>query len=160
MQKLEITLLLLVVIIMIAGCTGQALLEEQNLKNLAANKLDKEAGELTKEDLQQIKNLKVTGPEGVDVQAVKSLTGIKYLSQLKALSLKGNKIMDITPLKDLTELRYLDLSNNQIKDIKTLSNLDKLMYLDISNNDLDISSGSETMKIIKKLRKKGTKVRY
>ena len=146
---------------MVVGCSsGEPLLEDKNLKKLVSNKLDKNPAKITKEDLKQIINLKITGPEGAEVGAIKSVAGMENLSQLKALNLKSNQIQDVEPLKNLTEIRYLDLSNNQIEDIKPLTNLDSLIHLNVSNNDLDISSGSKTMKIIKKLRAEGITVKY
>lgn len=147
--------------IIAVGCSsGEPLLEDENLQKLVSNKLDKNPDDITKEDLKQIINLKITGQEGAEVGAIKSVAGLENLSKLKALNLKSNQIKNVEPLKNLTELRYLDLSNNNIEDLKPLTNLDTLIHLNVSNNDLDISSGSKTMKIIKELRAEGIKVKY
>lgn len=160
MKKIMVMLLLVVVMIFIGCSSGQELLADQNLKKLVSREVGTAPEELKVEDLKQIKNLRINDQSALGLGDIKSLTGIKHLSQLKALNLKDNKIKDITPLQNLTELKYLNLSNNQIEDIKPVTKLDKLMYLHISNNNFDISSGSETMQVIKKLRKKGIKVKY
>lgn len=58
------------------------------------------------------------------------------LTNLQALTLRGNLISDISPLSGLTNLIYLDVQANQISDVSALTGLTKLQRLFLSNNPI------------------------
>ena len=61
---------------------------------------------------------------------------LRYLKNLKVLSLDQNNISDITPLAGLTNLRYLSLSENRIIDVTPLAGLTNLEYLWLEHNSI------------------------
>ncbi|MCL2577159.1 MAG: leucine-rich repeat domain-containing protein [Defluviitaleaceae bacterium] len=61
---------------------------------------------------------------------------LRYMTNLTALNLWGNQIVDITPLSELTNLTELSLGRNQISDITPLSALTNLTWLDLTGNQI------------------------
>jgi len=64
---------------------------------------------------------------------------IKYLPNLKFLTLENNQIQDIAPLKDLHNLEELWLISNQIQDISSLlplKHLHNLQHFDMCFNPI------------------------
>ncbi|WP_427036692.1 leucine-rich repeat domain-containing protein [Cytobacillus pseudoceanisediminis] len=83
------------------------------------------------------------------------------LTQLEGLAVAGNNLSDISPLKNLKNLSMLLLNENQISDIRVLLELERLEYVTLFNNEgLDLSEGSEAMKIIEQLLAKGVFVEF
>ncbi|USK49630.1 leucine-rich repeat domain-containing protein [Bacillus sp. CMF12] len=83
------------------------------------------------------------------------------LTQLEGLAVAGNNLNDISPLKNLKNLSMLMANDNQISDIGVLLDLEKLEYVTLFNNEgLDLTDGSEAMKIIEQLLAKGVFVEY
>ncbi|MDM5228337.1 leucine-rich repeat domain-containing protein [Cytobacillus sp. NJ13] len=83
------------------------------------------------------------------------------LTQLEGLAVAGNNLNDISPLKNLKNLSMLMANDNQISDIRVLLELERLEYVTLFNNEgLDLSEGSEAMKIIEQLLAKGVFVEY
>ena len=65
---------------------------------------------------------------------------LKYMTNLKNLSLANNSISNISVLAGLKNLEELNLHNNQISDISALANLPNLTVLILGNNQIsDIS---------------------
>ena len=83
------------------------------------------------------------------------------LTQLEGLAVAGNNLSDISPLKNLKNLSMLMANDNQISDIGVLLELERLEYVTLFNNEgLDLSDGSEAMKVIEQLLAKGVFVEY
>lgn len=96
--------------------------------------INKPTGEITKEDVKDIRELSLAGKE------IKNLSGLENLTNLTSLYLSYNPISDISPLQNLTNLTDLDLGVNQIIDISPLQNLTNLTDLGLGNNQIsDIS---------------------
>lgn len=115
---------------------------------------------ISKTQLQRVKKLSL---DGLIVNDVTSINGIKWLtnleeldlsnngidnidfassaSNLKKIILKNNNISDITTLKNHMGLEYIDLSDNNLTEIGYLQNYGNVKYLDLSNNNIsDITS--------------------
>lgn len=115
---------------------------------------------ISKTQLQRVKKLSL---DGIIVNDVTSINGIKWLtnleeldlsnngidnidfassaSNLKKIILKNNNISDITTLKNHMGLEYIDLSDNNLTEIGYLQNYGNVKYLDLSNNNItDITS--------------------
>ena len=76
----------------------------------------------------------------IDTHDLSDLTGIEHATNLRKLSLWGNRISDISPLAGLTDLWALQLYSNSITDISPLAGLTNLTELWLSNNSIsDIS---------------------
>ena len=76
----------------------------------------------------------------IDTHDLSDLTGIEHATNLRKLSLWGNRISDISPLAGLTDLWALQLYSNSITDISPLAELTNLTELWLSNNSIsDIS---------------------
>ncbi len=114
-----------------------------------------------------------------------SLTPLQNLTNLEVLLFGWNQVTDLTPLQNLTNLRKLDFQENHVWDLTPLQNLTNLEYLrfwgnqvsDISplvanpglgeggfvvmlENTLDLTEGSQNMKDINTLIRRGVEVRY
>ena len=63
-------------------------------------------GEITKEDLEQIKGLRLDDYKLTDVKSLEKLT------QLRKVNLSGNQLTSVKGLEKLTQLTYLALYNN------------------------------------------------
>ena len=63
-------------------------------------------GELTKEDLEQLKGLRLDDDKLTDVKSLEKLT------QLRTVNLSGNQLTSVKGLEKLTQLTYLALYNN------------------------------------------------
>ena len=76
----------------------------------------------------------------IDTHDLSDLTGLAHATNLRKLSLWGNRISDISPLAGLTDLWALQLYSNSITDISPLARLTNLTELWLSNNSIsDIS---------------------
>jgi Leucine-rich repeat (LRR) protein len=72
---------------------------------------------------------------------ISSIEGAQYLTNITALWLEENNIVDVTPLGHLTNLTSLYLGFNQISDVTPLAGLINLAWVDLDNNKIsDISS--------------------
>ena len=68
--------------------------------------LNKEDLVITKEDLEQIKGLRLDNNQLTDVKCLEKLT------QLRTVNLSGNQLTSLKGLEKLTQLTYLALYNN------------------------------------------------
>ena len=69
---------------------------------------------------------------GLSNNDIKSL---RYMTKLKFLNLRNNRITDISPLSALTNLTELWLDENPITDIRPLSTLTSLLKLHFYTNN-------------------------
>ena len=67
-------------------------------------------------------------------RAVKDLTGLGAVPQLRRVNLAGNAVTDAGPLALLGDLERLDLSDNAVQDLWPLSGLAELRVLNLSGN--------------------------
>ncbi len=82
---------------------------------------------------------------------ISTIPGLKYLTNLKVLSLSRNKITEIKGLGHLTKLTELSLGNNKITEIKGLENLKNLKRLYLGSNNITEIKGLENLKNLKRL---------
>jgi hypothetical protein len=68
---------------------------------------------------------------------IDDLSQLADLTDLKQLSLIGNRLRDVEPLASLTKLRRLELSVNEIRDISPLFGLKDLTYLNLKGNPVN-----------------------
>ncbi len=69
-----------------------------------------------------------------DRMNIRNLDGIDMLSNLKSMSLRGNRITSVAVLADLPKLRAVDLSGNpEIHDFTSLSYANNLQQVSITN---------------------------
>ncbi len=105
----------------------------------------------------ELKNLYLTGNEGVDLHALestwsleklvlgrgtnpKNVEKIKNLRKLTILTLVKADVRDVSFLANLKRLRESELSENQIVDVKPLANLTNLKNLKLDRNQIvDVS---------------------
>lgn len=99
-----------------------------NIESIVRKELKKLTGELTKEDLESLKTLRINSV------GAKSIAGLEKLINLEELDLSGNSLKDITLLSNLKNLKRLGLFGNQITDLKPLKNLANLEELNIRYN--------------------------
>ena len=67
---------------------------------------------------------------------IASISGLEHATNLIALDLGKNAVVDITPLASLTELQILFLDNNQIVDVSPLAGLTQLDLLFLTGNPI------------------------
>lgn len=105
---------------------------------VASKKIDKFGDEIYQSHFDTIEELSIENNLANDPSI--SL-GIKYLRNLKTLSLRNNGITDISFISDLTKLEHLNLASNKISNLKPLDKLKSLVTVDLSNNRIkDIST--------------------
>ena len=92
-------------------------------------RLENPEGELTKADLEKVKNLYLRNNQLTDVTALKELTQLTYLN------LERNQLTEVPRgLEKLPQLERLWLNNNKLTDVKGLENLTQLKELYLGNN--------------------------
>ena len=130
---LAITMSLLILITMVAGCTkSEALFPDKNLESAIRNALNKLLGEkLTTDDLVNLTTLSAGDSNITD------LSGIEYCINLNGLNLPNNIISDIYPLFSLDNLVSLNLENNQISQIPSPCTFLLLVALNLDGNQID-----------------------
>ena len=107
------------------------LTKEQSAKFIEAEirrQLKKPTGELTKADLEKVKELFLVNKQLTHVK------GLEKLTQLKDLALWHNKLTSVKGLEKLTELKHLDLRHNQLTSVKGLEKLTQLTRLWLKGN--------------------------
>ncbi|MEQ8174503.1 MAG: leucine-rich repeat domain-containing protein [Syntrophomonadaceae bacterium] len=82
------------------------------------------------------------------------------MASLTLLYAWSKGITDISGLEYAVNLQTLYLFDNQISDLTSLANLKVLKLVDIRNNNLNLSPGSDAMRIINTLESTGARVSY
>ncbi len=108
---------------------------------------------ITKEELLQVKDLFLNTNEILDYSALKYMPNLKSLTvanakikdpsffanlkQLNHLALRGNEFADVTPLIKMDNLESLDLSNNKITNVAPLTEMKNVTSLFLSGNQIE-----------------------
>ncbi|TCJ83488.1 UNVERIFIED_ORG: internalin A [Bacillus cereus] len=108
---------------------------------------------ITKEELLQVKDLFLNTNEILDYSALKYMPNLKSLTvanakitdpsffanlkQLNHLALRGNEFSDVTPLVKMDNLESLDLSNNKITNVTPLVEMKNVKSLYLSGNQIE-----------------------
>ncbi|WP_117616441.1 NEAT domain-containing leucine-rich repeat protein [Bacillus wiedmannii] len=108
---------------------------------------------ITKEELLQVKDLFLNTNEILDYSALKYMPNLKSLTvanakitdpsffanlkQLNHLALRGNGFSDVTPLVKMDNLASLDLSNNKITNVAPLIEMKNVKSLYLSGNQIE-----------------------
>ncbi|WP_142339980.1 NEAT domain-containing leucine-rich repeat protein [Bacillus cereus] len=108
---------------------------------------------ITKEELLQVKDLFLNTNEILDYSALKYMPNLKSLTvanakikdpsfftnlkQLKHLALRANEIVDVTPLVKMDNLESLDLSNNKITNVAPLTEMKNVTSLYLAGNQIE-----------------------
>ncbi|QWG85675.1 NEAT domain-containing leucine-rich repeat protein [Bacillus mycoides] len=108
---------------------------------------------ITKEELLQVKDLFLNTNEILDYSALKYMPNLKSLTvanakitdpsffanlkQLNHLALRGNEFSDVTPLIKMENLESLDLSNNKITNVAPLIEMKNVKSLYLSGNQIE-----------------------
>ena len=109
----------------------QVVIKDPALEKAVRFAISKPSGELTKADVDSIKELRFYGSMSGTIQ---SLDGIGQLTNLELLDIESAGLTDITPLAGLKHLTSLTLKDNSISDIAPVEGLTNLQSLDLSNN--------------------------
>ncbi|MDQ0269208.1 leucine-rich repeat domain-containing protein [Cytobacillus purgationiresistens] len=87
--------------------------------------------------------------------------GSEALTRLEILIVSGTAVSDLSPLKNMRHLQAIIADETQIEELNVLLDLDYLFLVSILDvPTLDISEGSEAMKVIQALEAKGVFVLY
>ena len=130
------------------GADKKPLTKEESAKVIEAairKKIKKPTGELTKADLEKVRELYLVHDQLTDVK------GLEKLNQLTELSLVDNQLTDVKGLEKLTQLRNLWLYSNQLTDVKGLEKLTQLKCLYLNKNKLTDVKGLEKLDQLKVL---------
>lgn len=108
---------------------------------------------ITKEELLQVKDLFLNTNEILDYSALKYMPNLKSLTvanakitdpsffanlkQLNHLALRGNEFSDVTPFVKMDNLESLDLSNNKITNVAPLVEMKNVKSLYLSGNQIE-----------------------
>ncbi|PDZ36063.1 NEAT domain-containing leucine-rich repeat protein [Bacillus toyonensis] len=107
---------------------------------------------ITKEELLQVKNLFLNTNEILDY------SGLKYMPNLKSLTVANAKITDPSFFANLKQLNHLALRGNEIVDVTPLIKMDNLESLDLSNNKITNVAPLTEMKNVKSLYVAGNQI--
>ncbi|MEI5913475.1 NEAT domain-containing leucine-rich repeat protein [Bacillus albus] len=107
---------------------------------------------ITKEELLQVKDLFLNTNEILDYSA------LKYMPNLKSLTVFNAKIKDPSFFANLKQLNHLALSRNEIVDVTPFVKMDNLESLDLSNNKITNVAPLVEMKNVKSLYLAGNKI--
>ncbi|MED2040642.1 NEAT domain-containing protein, partial [Bacillus wiedmannii] len=107
---------------------------------------------ITKEELLQVKKLFLNTNEILDYSA------LKYMPNLKSLTVLNAKITDPSFFANLKQLNHLALRGNEFSDVTPLVKLDNLASLDLSNNKITNVAPLVEMKNVKSLYLSGNQI--
>lgn len=107
---------------------------------------------ITKEELLQVKDLFLNTNEILDYSA------LKYMPNLKSLTVANAKITDPSFFANLKQLNHLALRGNEFSDVTPLVKLDNLASLDLSNNKITNVAPLVEMKNVKSLYLSGNQI--
>ncbi|WHY30466.1 NEAT domain-containing leucine-rich repeat protein [Bacillus wiedmannii] len=107
---------------------------------------------ITKEELLQVKDLFLNTNEILDYSA------LKYMPNLKSLTVANAKITDPSFFANLKQLNHLALRGNEFSDVTPLVKMDNLASLDLSNNKITNVAPLIEMKNIKSLYLSGNQI--
>ncbi len=110
------------------ACTGPVDVPNANLEAAIRDELGKPEGELSCEDLAELRELAAF--------SVGDLEGIQFAVNLTDLDLSLGNFSDITLLGGLTELRSLNLERVDVDDLAPLANLTNLTTLFVGGSDV------------------------
>ncbi len=114
------------------------LLTDDSLEVVVRSTIHKEAGPLTRVDVEQLVFL--VGRS----RNIASLVGIDQIWNLEVASLSDNQISDLTPVVGLKKLRSLSLADNNISDLSPLATMDQIQHLELAYNPIaDLSPITE-----------------
>ena len=101
---------------------------------------------LTQEVVENLRFLNASVPiEAPPAAKIKDLTGLEHATQLAALSLWHNEVVDVRPLSGLTQLALIDLRENAVVDVRPLSVLTQLSVLNLQSNQISDVSALEAL---------------
>ncbi|PFU36899.1 NEAT domain-containing leucine-rich repeat protein [Bacillus cereus] len=107
---------------------------------------------ITKEELLQVKDLFLNTNEILDYSA------LKYMPNLKSLTVANAKIKDSSFFTSLKQLKHLALRGNEFSDVTRLVKMDNLDSLDLSNNKITNVAPLIEMKNVKSLYLSGNQI--
>ncbi|GGH11524.1 stalk domain-containing protein [Paenibacillus segetis] len=105
---------------------------------------------------------KLTNLSSLDLSSnkIKDLDPLQHLNKLSTLYLDNNRVWNLEPLRNLKALNILNLSNNRVWNLEPIQKNSFDFHWDtgaeryglqLDNNYLDLSQGTQTYKIFKKL---------
>ncbi|MEI3894833.1 MULTISPECIES: leucine-rich repeat domain-containing protein [Bacillus] len=103
---------------------------------------------ITKEDLLQIKSLKIVDGKN---QGITDISGLEYMTNIEELTLDNVELKNVDFISSLRNLKTVNLTSNQIKNIEPLSKLDKLEKIDINGNNVTDIKPLFTLSALKNL---------
>ncbi|MED0950245.1 NEAT domain-containing leucine-rich repeat protein [Bacillus mobilis] len=107
---------------------------------------------ITKEELLQVKDLFLNTNEILDYSA------LKYMPNLKSLTVANAKITDPSFFANLKQLNHLALRGNEFSDVTPIIKMDNLESLDLSNNKITNVAPLVEMKNVKSLYLSGNQI--
>jgi len=116
------------------------LIDDQIVEQAVRRELNLSRRELTKNDLEKIKELHLVGSELTEIP-----NSLKQLTQLAHLGLNSNKLKETGELEKFTHLTKLELANNALTNTKGLEKLTELKELHLSINKLTNAKGLEKL---------------
>ncbi len=154
-----ITLILMISVFIAVGCFGeraveptldQVVFESPLLESIIREKINKQTGKITKEDMLLIteldSKLRCTSKT---LWTIRDLKGLEHATNLTVLRFANNEITDLTPLAELTNLTELSLMSNKISDLTPLAELTNLTELDLGGNRItDLTPLAELTNLI------------
>lgn len=127
--------------------------EDDYLMKLISIELSIPADSITLNDLKGISTLiSISTTSGSDLNKIRSLKGLEYCENLKALNLTNHAVSDVAPILSLKQLEVLVLTNNRLDSIYLIGkHLINLEVLAVGSNKIDTITPALELKNLKKL---------
>ena len=132
----KITLSLILYLVLHSAIFAQSVhIPDPNLRTVIREALGLDDDNITRQDLSQLEELGNAGGRGIT-----NLTGLEFATNLRSLTLWGNRGIDLAPIASLERLTYLDAAACEVSDLSALSNLVSLLSLNLRfNRIVDVS---------------------
>ena len=120
------------------GVSEETWMPDANLRAAVRKALGLAVGEvLTPDAVQNLRFLDASVPmEAPPAVKINDLTGLEYATQLVALSLRHNEIVDVSVVSGLIQLILLDIRGNEVVEVSPLSELTQLTELSLDGNPI------------------------
>lgn len=118
-----------------------------------ANAYNKSENDITKEYLQTLKEIDLSG------RGIKNLKGIEYANNVVSINLSSNKIHDASYLAKLVKLEKLDLNENKIEDVSFLKNLISLRSVGLCSNNISYIPNLTNLKYLELINISNNKIK-
>ena len=136
---------------------------DPKLESLIRDAVNKPEGDLTKQDLKEVKTIAFEALFQGGEDAIQDLEGLQFATNLEVLDVPFNDFRDLAPLQNLANLTRLGFANTPVSDITPLvenSNVGQGDVVDLQATDLELCPGDADRADVDILTKRGVDVSF